>query len=213
MALQYIEIVMKAVMQANGGGSRNIANVFHYRKSVTGSAFNKANIESQFQTIVGAKVLLAANQDYVQAGTSVRLIDDLTDPPVTFTETGVGAIATDRMPDYNTVVVQLKTGLKGKSGRGSKHFAGVAEAQTTGDILTGTGPTVWGAVRDACAAVLNDSDGNTWVPIINSHRPPAVWFQPPGPVVTAVVVSNDITSAVLNLSLGIMKRRKVRTVV
>lgn len=207
MPQQYIEIVLNATMAANGGQSKNIANIFHFRRTSTLNPFNKANVESQFQTIVVAPLLLATQQDYTQTGTSVRCFDDATDPPQMFTETGVGAIATDRAPDYQTVVIQSKSALKGRSYRGSKHFAGVAEASTTGDILNGGGVTLWQAVADAWFNGFTDSDGNIWIPIIKSNKPPAQYTTNP-----VTVVSNDVVSVLVNKSLGIMKRRKIRTV-
>lgn len=207
MAQQYIEIVAKATLAGSVGGSKNIANVFHFRRVSTANPFNKTNVEAAFQGTIMAAVLLASSQDYVQAGTTVRLLDDATDPPQTFAETGPGVIATDRLPGFDSVVVQLKTAIKGKSGRGSKHFAGIPEIQTTQNILTGTGPTLWGAVRDAMIAGFADIDGNVWVLGINSHKAPAQWLVNP-----VVLVWNDVTAGLLNLTLGTMRRRKVRTV-
>jgi len=208
MADRHVEIVAKGVMASNGALAKNVANVFHYRTVISANPIIKANIEAAFQAAIMAPVLLATSDDYGQDGTTVRFYDDAIDPPQLFAEAGVGNIATDRMPDYNTVVIQMHTPYKGKSYRGSKHFAGVVEASTTGDILTGTGVTLWNAVRDALLNGFTDSDGNVWIPEIKSNKPPAQYLVNP-----VTVVANDVTSTILNLTLGIMKRRKVKTVV
>jgi len=208
MAMDYVEISMRATLAANGGQSKNIVNIFNCRRVSGATTPVKSAIEAAFQTAIGAPILAASSDDYVQDGTAIRYLDDATDPPVTFAEAGAGAISTDRMPGYNAVVVQMHTAIKGKSGRGSKHFAGVVEAHTTGDILTGTGVTLWQAVATAMAAGFTDAQGNSWRLGINSHKPPAQWLVNP-----VTIVWNDVTSTLLNLSLGTMRRRKVRTVV
>jgi len=208
MAMDYLEIIARGVLAANGAASKNVANVFNFRRVSGATTPAKANIEVAFQTAIMDKVLLAVSADYAQDGNALRWLDDATDPPVTFPEIGVGALATDRMPGYNAVVVQLHTAIKGKSGRGSKHFAGVVEASTTGDVLTGGGVTLWQTVATALNAGFTDSDGNQWRLGINSHKPPAQWLVNP-----VTIVWNDVTSTLLNLTLGTMRRRKVRTVV
>lgn len=208
MAQQYLEIVAKGTLAANGSNSVNIINVFHFRRTSTLDPISKANIESAFQAAVMDKVLLAASEDYGQDGTTLRFIDDALDAAALFSETGVGAIATDRAPGLDCVTMQLVTGIRGRFARGSKHFAGLVEAHTTGDIINGTGATLWNAVRDGIKNGFTDADGNVWVPFVNSHQPPAQWLVNP-----VVMVANDVTNVILNLTVGTMRRRKAKTVV
>lgn len=205
--MEYVEIIAKATLQSAGAGAKNIANVFNFRRVSGVTTPSKASIEAAFDTAIMTPVLAACSSLYVQDATTVRFIDDATDPPVTFPEAGIGALATDRLPGLAAVVIQLKSGFKGKSGRGSKHFAGVVEADTTGDVLNATGITHWQAVADALAAGFTDADGNNWRLGIKSGKPPAQYLVNP-----VVMVWNDVSSTLLNLTPGTMYRRKVRTV-
>lgn len=207
MAQQYVEITALAIIQAGGGSSKNVANVYHFRRTGSSLPVVKANVEAAFQTAIGAKVLLALEVDYVMTANTVRFYDDALDPPASFTETGVGAIAAPRDANFVSGTIQLKTGLRGRSGRGSKHYSPFADADIVGDVLTAGAQTRLNAILTAILAGFTDSDGNVWVCQIRSTRPPAQYRVNP-----VTVVANDVTSGKINKTLGTMKRRKVKTV-
>jgi len=207
MIKQYLEIVSYGYATAIGGSTKNIVNVYNFMRLSDPATPNKTHIESQFQTDIMTPVLAALSVSYTQMFNTVRFFDDALDAPASFTEAGVGAITGDRLPDFSAVTIQMKTGLRGKSYRGSKHYGPIAESDTLGDTLVAGAVTRFTNVYNAVVAGFTDSDGNTWYPVIKSSKPPAQYKINP-----CVVVANIVSSARLNKSLGTMRRRKIKTV-
>ena len=200
------EIIAKGTLQSAGSNSKNVFNVFHYRLGVLTAPATKAALETVFQSGVMDVVLDAANARYHQSETTVRWIDDATDAPTSFSETGVGQIATDSLPTDVCVSMLLRTGKRGRNYRGAKRFAGASEADTTGDVLTGTGLTNWQAVQTAIFATLTDGLGNLWFPSVLSASLSTLATNP------TTVVANDVTQVLLNKNIGTMRGRRVQTV-
>ena len=209
MAQEYVEIITYAYATAIGGSTKNFLNVYDYTRLSTVNPVNKTNIEAAFQTQVGTPLLAALSVSYTQTYTTVRFFDDALDAPQAFTEAGVGAIAGDRAPDYVCVTAQFGTGLRGRSYRGSKHWGPIAETDTLGDCLSVPAGAVtrFTNLYQAFVAGFTDADGNTWVPVVKSSKPPAQYAVNP-----VTVVANIIVSGKLNKSLGTMRRRKIKTV-
>jgi len=208
--LNYVEIVKQGYAVARGGQVKNFFNVFHFRRTNTVNILSKVHIEDAFQTAIGAKMLLALNVDYNETINTCRYFENALDPATQFDETGVGAITGDRGPDFMAVTLQLKSAVRGRAYRGSKHFGPVAESDTTGDALVSGAQTRYSAIGTAIITGFTDSDGNVWVPgLKGSERASSPAHYTTNPTTT---VWTDITSFVLNITLGTMKRRKVRTV-
>jgi hypothetical protein len=204
---KYLEIIVYAYATAIGGTVKNVVNVLHFMRNATILPVDKSDIETTFQSSTWDTVLAALSVSYTQTNTTVRFFDDALDAPISFVEAGVGAIAGDRLPDYNAVTIQLRTAFRGKSYRGSKHLGPIAESSTTGDLLAGGAVTLFEDVGAALVAGFTDGNGNLWVPVIRSSKPPAQYRVNP-----TTVVANAVISYRLNKSLGTMRRRKVRTV-
>lgn len=208
--IRVAEIIMNATVAA-GGSSNRISNIpFHYRRDTVAVAPSKTNLETQFNTVVAAAILLAVQQDYVQTSNSVRWVDDATDPPFYISRAGTGAIATDRMPTDMAAFILLTTALKGRSYRGGKHFFPIAESHTTAgasDVLNATAITLYNAIVAALLVPLVDSDGNTWRLQVLSRKAPAQYKTNP----TNVIV-NQVTTARLNKRIGSMTHRKVKSI-
>lgn len=200
------EVIMKGVYAAAGSSSKNIASVFHYRLGLIAAPPTKTALEAKFQLVVGAAFIAAANVRYTQQSTSVRWIDDATDPAVDFAESGPGAIATDSLPVDECVSMLFRTGLRGKSYRGAKRFVGANEIDTTGDVLTGAGLARWQTLQTACFTTLVDALGNNWVPSVLARSLSILDSNPTN------VVANDVTQVLLNKNTGVMRRRRVTTV-
>lgn len=199
------EINVTAVLASAGSNTKNVASVFHYRRTSTSSALSKTALNTAFVAGPFTAMLAALNARYGSAVAKIRWLDDALDAYQFFTLIGSGAIATDSLPSYNAVFMLMRTGVRGKSYKGSKHFPGVSEADTTGDVLTGSGLTRWQAVQAAVAASLTDGNGNVWNPTIVSRKLSQLTVNP------TTVVANDVTSVVLDIDVGTMRRRKVQT--
>lgn len=201
------QVLIKGEMLSTGGGSKNIYAIFNYRRTAVAIAPNKTNLVTAFTAGPYAAILAAANQDWANFSAYTRWLNDAEDAAQLNVLAGVGAIATDRAPNFAAVYFLFKTALRGRRFAGSKHLAGVNEVDTTGDILVGAGLTRWQAVQTALATPLVSAEGNTWNPAVVSYSRSQLKTNP-----TTVVV-NDVTQVVLDRSIGTMKRRKVKTLV
>jgi len=200
------EVTAFGTIAAAGSSSKNVISVFHYRLGLLTAPPTKTALETRFDAIVGASMLAAFNNRYTQQQTTVRWIDDATDPPVSFARAGVGAIATDSLPTDLTVSMLLRTGLRGRNYRGSKHFPAANEADTTGDVLTGAGLVRWQTLQASVFATLVDALVNSWVPSVLSRSLSVLDTNP------TTVIANDVTQVLLNKNTGTMRRRRVATV-
>lgn len=200
------EILMKGSIAAEGASVRNVEFVFHFKRTTNVNPVDKGHIAAAFQSSIGAAVLAALNAAYTQSANWVRFLDDALDNYGSTTEAGVGAITGDPLGDFVAVVLQLKTGLRGKSYRGSKHFAPASESDSIGNTINAGAQTNFNAIGTAILAGFTDSDGNIWLPTIFSRHLSQVQTNP------TTVVANQITSFVLNKTLGTMRRRKSKTV-
>lgn len=208
--IRVAEVIMNGTVAA-GGSTNRIANwPFHYRRTTVVNAPLKTALETAFNAAITAPILAALQADYVQTSVSVRWVDDATDPPLYVSRSGVGAIATDRMPTDQAVFILATTALKGRKYRGGKHFFPVAEAHTTlgaSDILNAAGLALYNAIAAALNTPLVDSNSNTWVYQVLTRRPPAQYLINP-----TTVVSNDVIQTRTRKTLGSMVKRKVRSV-
>lgn len=207
MANMNAQVVAYGVSASQGGGTKNIVNVFNFQRTTDVNPLSKTNIEGAFNTAIMTPMLAALSVDYTQTHVTVRFIDDALDAPASVTRAGVGAIAGERLPDYNAAVVQLKTSLRGRRYRGSKHFGPIAESDTDGDLLVPAAQTRFNTLGTAIVTGFTDADGNVWKSTIVSSMPPAQYKVNPTTVVATIVISK-----VLNKSVGTMRRRKVKTV-
>jgi hypothetical protein len=200
------EITAKGVYAAAGSSAKNIVSVFHYRLALLAAAPTKTALETIFQTTVCIPMTAAMNSRYTQQENRVRWINDATDPGVSFARAVPGAVATDSMPCDDCVSLLYRTGLRGRAYRGSKHFAGVNEIDTTGDVLTGAGLIRWQALQTGLFTTLVDALGNSWIPSVLSRSKSVLATNP------TTVVANDVTQVLLNKNVGIMRKRRVATV-
>lgn len=200
------EVSMLGTLAAAGSNVINVASVFHYRLSVLTLPPTKVALNNAFNAAQAAALLAAYNARYTQSFNTVRWIDDATDPLASVARAGVGAIATDSLPTIDAVTMILRTGKRGKSFRGSKHFPAGSEVDTTGDVLTGAGLTRFQTVQTSLATPITDALGNVWVPSVLSRILSVTVTNP------TTIVANDVTEVLLNLNVGTMRRRKVSTV-
>ena len=205
MAFDNVEIAMLGVIAADPTISKNVANVYQFRRTLTGPAPSKTEINAAFQASIGAAVIAALNVDYAQTFNNIRFFDDALDPIVPFAEAGVGAIAGERAPDYVTATVRLKGNVRSRSGLGRKSYSPLTESDTTGDNLATAAKTRFDAVAAAIAAGFTDASGNVWIPIIKSTIPPAQYKENP-----VNLIIYDVVSVSANLNLGVLTRRKIK---
>lgn len=149
----------------------------------------------------------AMNVRYTPGSLQIRILDDYNDNEEIFSVAGVGAIGTDSMPSDDAVYFLFRTPLRGRSYRGSKHFGPLSEEDTTDDLLTGAGLARWQTLQTALGATLTDANGNVWQPHVLSRKLSNLAALP-----VATVVANQVTSVLLDLNIGTMRKRRSKTV-
>jgi len=208
-SISHAEIHILGRLTSGGSNSKNTDYVFHYRRGSTAPPLSKSGLDAAFQAAVAVPLLAAANVRWEQISNTVRWLDDAQDAAVPFSHPNVGGIGTDGGQTFDTVYCLLRTGLRGKNYRGSKHFAGVSEADTTqpaSDILNAAAITRWTAVITGMAVVLADGSGNNWTLEVVSRNLSQVKMNP------TVIVGNNVALGLLNKRIGRMKRREVASV-
>jgi len=208
-SISHAEIHLQGQLVAGGSNSVNTDYVFHYRRTSTVPPLSKPNLDTIFQSTVAAKIILAVNVRWSQLTNTIRWLDDATDPPIPISHVNLGAIVTDGMSAVEAAFILLKTGLRGKSYRGGKHFAGLNEVDTTApndDVLNAAAIVLWGNVVTALGTALVDASGNTWYLEVMSRTLSQLTVNP------TTVVGNDVNQILLNKRIGRMRGRQPKSV-
>jgi hypothetical protein len=204
---QFAEIVVKGTVPQTNGVIKPVINIWHLRQTGVLVNVDPAALVAAFLAIYDGPVSDALNVAYTGVEATCRMMDDptaaiISDPSVTDGQNG-----SVRLPLYNTVTLQLKTGFRGRSYRGSKHFAPIDVTDFTGDELDSSGEALWDLVQGMVATMatgITVSGGSVWVPTIISPTKSDLISNP------SVFFGADVSAAVLNDTLGTMKRRKER---
>lgn len=202
-----VQIEVKGTAATGGSSVTPAINVFSYQRTTSVNPFTKIALDTIFQTTVMVPLKAAMNVRYTPGSLTIRVLDDFNDYATVFPVAGVGAIATDSLPSNEAVYMLLRTTLRGRNYRGSKHFGPASEVDTTNDLLVGAGLVRWQAVQAAVLSNLVDANGNTWVPTVLSRDLSNLALLP-----IASVVATQVTDVLLDLNIGTMRRRRSTTV-
>ncbi len=207
--IQFAEIAVSGLMTAGGSASITTYNIFHYRRTNSPAAASKAQLEAAFYASVSAALILALNARWTYEFNAVRWINDPNDPYVDFAHNDPGNVAGDSMPSDQAAFMLLRTNLRGRSFKGSKHFAPMSESGTTtaGDVFNAGALTLLTDLATAMAAPLTDAGGNVWNPAVVSRKLSSLALLP-----VAYVRGEDVTQIKVNHRVGSMLRRKTRSV-
>lgn len=211
--ITHVEIVSVLTIAAAGSDAKRFDNTWNFRRTANVLAVSKTQIETAFQAAIMVPLMAALSSRATQARNEVRFIDDAGDAPQAVTRAVVGAIAGDSMTGRAAVSMELKTGLRGRSGRGSKHFGPIGESQVDGDCLTAAAVILFDAVRDATLLGFTDAGGNVWVPeVVIRNRATENGQSSQLRTNPTTVLSNDVISVIINTTVGTMNRRRVARV-
>ena len=200
------EVTLRGNVAAGGSDAKNIANVFHYRRTSTSAPWSNTNIATAWLTAFIAKITNCLNEDYTTQSAGSRCVNDAEDNEITVADTTPGNVTGERLPNINAATLILKTAKRGPFYRGSKHFSPLSEGDSVDDVLTSGSITLFGTLKTALLAGFTDSDGNIWKPCVLSRTKSLLETNP------TVVSSEDITQILLNKNVGSMRRRRVKTV-
>jgi len=200
------EIVMRGLIAAGGSNSVRTNFVFHYRRLAVSVDPTKAALDTIFTSTVAAPIAAALNVDWEASLHDIRWLNDATDSYLSTVATEVGAITGDRLQTFAAAYLLLRTGLRGRSYRGSKHFGPMSESDIGDDVWNAGALTRLTTIATAMATTLTDSTGNQWKLTLLSRKFSQLAVNP------TTVVTNDVTQILRRETIGTMRGRKVESV-
>lgn len=207
--IQFAEVKMFGLASAQGSTDHPFTYTFNFFRANLSLPITKQPIEIAFQAAIAVPVMLALNNTAVQTFNTIRFPDDALDAPVQFTRAIAGAVTGDAMTKTNSAFVLMRSGLRGRSYRGSKHFFPLSESDTTAaaaDVLNAAAITRFTAVTAAMVTAWSDTNGNSWTPCVISKKLSQLTVNP------TTIVDAVVNQVLLNSRIGTMVKRKVRSV-
>lgn len=199
-----IELIAQYTVPTTGGSSKTIINNYHYVNTGTlGST--KAQIYTAWNAGPGAAVAARLSIAATAQQVTIRHIDDATDIPLVVGTGTSGTLALPRLSTAMAVNMYFKTGQRGKSYRGFKHFGPLAAADTLNDELTAAGVIAWGTLLTALLANVVPAGGAILNPSIFSRKLSQALVNP------TTIINTAIQSGRVDKTLGTMKHRKEKT--
>lgn len=198
------EIITQATSPPSSGGTRNVWNVYHYRL-LSGAPDTPSQILGQWESTVGSFVYPQLSADYTGVAIIGRFLDDATAQYATIGFPVVGGVALPRLPDPVAIVLPLRCAQRGRSFRGSKHYGPVPTASVVKDELTAGALTAWGVIAGKLQGTFNSTNGSVYGPIVYSRTLSQPRVNP------TTLVGSDVTSVLINKTIGTMRRRKEKT--
>lgn len=206
---KYVEVVQRGSVLTTGGEVKPSLNVYHFRRKSTGATFDPTNVVAAIATAIEGTVVNAMNVRYTLTQWECRGMDDPSLATAIQPSGAVGQVTTDSYDSCSAVYFLIRTGYRGRSYKGSKHYTPLSEEDTVNDQLAGTGLTNWTAVKTMLAGLITgvtDTDTNVWYPIILSRELSSLDSNP------AIFTGADWNEVLLNKTVGTMRRRKQKTV-
>jgi len=199
---EYVQIVQIG-HAASGTEPRTkpVINVHNFKRAAILPTLSKANIRTAFNANVQTLLSALLSVSYIADWNDIRFLDDPLDPYDRAASAIDGGVSGDSLPSIVNVTQQLKTGIRGRTYRGSKHYGPIAESTTTLDQLQATPYGLWQTFLGYYIGGFTDSDGNVWTPVVVSQK-----FSTFNPT-TAVVSAATVTMGLTNQTLGYMRRR------
>ena|SRR5436190_5821899 len=191
-----VRITVRAIGLATAEArTKAIDNVYDFRRTTTGGSPVKTQIITAFKTLILTPLANCLSVSYVKQFIDIRFLDDVKDPVLTVADGVNGAVAGDSLPTLNNVLMQLKTGVRGRRYRGFKFYGPIAESHTLLDYLTGAAITLWATFQTAYLAGFTDASGFVWQPYLVSPKSSNLKTDPP------IIVGNIINGTQVNAQL------------
>lgn len=206
---RHIEIVTRGLITSGGSASKVTFTVWHFRRSATVGAIDKAAAEAAFQAAIAVPLAACLNNRWTQTSNEVRVLNDPTDPFLLVPNVVVGGVAGDGLSMVLTAYLLLKTSLRGGRYRGSKRLGPLSEADATAggdDILNAAALGRFTTLRGAIVAGFTDAGGDIWIPVVVSRIGADFRASP------AVFTATDIVQALTNKRIGRSKVREAPSV-
>jgi hypothetical protein len=200
------EVQMRGIITGGGSGEVRTNFVFHFRRLATAVDPSKAALFNAFNTNIATPIAAALNEDWDATVTAVRYVNDALDAPIEFSSALTGLITGDRLASFSAAYLLMRTGVRGREYRGSKHLGPFSET----DVTHATGCDIFNAgavgrlvtICTAIGAGFTDTTTNNWVPCILSRKLSELTENP------TTVVTNDVLQILPNKRVGSEVRRK-----
>ena len=202
----FIECVVRGSMTQPVAGTVNAVSVFNFRRLTNSPIFNPTNISGVFQTAFKSVADSLFSDEFLYNQFECRQLDDPTAATAIAPDGDGGTNPDDAYQTDNAVYFQLKTGFRGRSFFGSKHFTGCVETHVDAGYLNATGQTAWTTMKTKLllwtTTGLVDGAGNAWKLCVISRVLSNLVASP------AVFTGADVLSVLLNTRVGTMGRRR-----
>jgi len=200
------EVIMKGIISGGGAGEVRTNFVFHFRRLATAVDPSKAAIFNAFNTNIATPIAAALNEDWDATTTTVRYVNDALDGPIEFSSALTGLITGDRLSSFAAAYLLMRTSLRGREYRGSKHLGPFSESDVTHatgcDIFNAGAVTRLNTIATAIGNGFTDSTTNNWVPCILSRKLSFLTENP------TTVTTSDVVQVLVNSRVGSEVRRK-----
>jgi hypothetical protein len=201
-----VQIVVGGTVTETGGAIKNFLNVFFYFQNPNVPAPQPAvNVGNQFLASVWTGIAAQLSVGYVGSFMTARYLDRTTDPFLTGNVPASGAIALPRLSAQQAIVFVLRSSTRGKNFRGNKHVGPLATATVTGDEIAPASLAAWTALLPSLIAPITIG-GQTYSPCIVSRSLSQLRQDP------VAIIGSPLSQALLNKTIGTMRRRKEKTV-
>lgn len=201
-----VEVQMRGIITGGGAGEVRTNFVFNFRRTAVAVDPVKSSINTAFQGAISAPIAAALNEDWAATINALRYVNDALDAPTEFSNADEGAITGDRLASFSTAYLLMRTAVRGRRYRGSKHLGPFSETDVTHatgcDIFNAAAVTRLVTICTAIQAGFTDSTGNIWVPVILSRFLSQLTENP------TTVITNDVIQTVPNKRVGTEVRRK-----
>jgi len=197
------EFVLRGLIAAGGSNSVPTATVFHFRRLATSVDPTKAALNTIITTNVVAPIAAALNVDWSGTLQDIRWVNDVTDPYVSFVSSAVGAITGDRLQTFAAAYLLLRTGLRGREYKGSKHLGPMSESDIGDDVFNAGCLARLDTIAAALVSTHTDSTGNQWRLTLLSRKFSQLEANP------TTVFTNDVTQVLRRETIGTMRGRRV----
>jgi len=201
---QVIEIQQHGRVNLTGGPTKNFFNIYHYELAF-GTVDTYTQLGQDFYAKVVQQLMPLLSSQYTLYELAIRMLDRATEQFTVVPMNFPGGATGDRVASITSVTLPFKCVDRGKSFRGSKHFGPISDADQTGDQITPAIVPTWNTFATTLGGIFASVNGQ-YRPVIVSRKLSQLKQDPTN------VVGSRVSSVLVNLTLGTMRRRKERTV-
>lgn len=203
----FFNFVAKGQIEPTAETPEKCFNVFDFRRLTNVLAYDPVDVLDVIRTaFISAYVVTLANQKYRLFQCEGHALDDPTSATAVDPTEQTGANEDDLYAGDTALYMQFKSGFRGRSFMGSKHWGALNEVDVDNGYLTAGGVTAWGALKTAmqtwATTGIEDTAGNRWHLCIVSRTLSNLEASP------AIFTGADITSILMNKRVGTMGSRR-----